>query len=71
MATYYKRMQTIFSFGEEDLADFVESQNSKNSTYIKKLIREEMVRQANGSSSSTDNKKEVEKIKLEDGGIFF
>ncbi len=46
MASYYKRIQTVISFGEEDLYHFVESQNMKNSLYIKKLIREEMVRQA-------------------------
>ena len=46
MASYYKRLQTVISYGEEDLYHFVESQNMKNSLYIKKLIREEMIRQA-------------------------
>lgn len=46
MASYYKRIQTVISHGEEDLFHFVDSQNMKNSMYIKKLIREEMIRQA-------------------------
>lgn len=44
--TYYARLQTTFSYGEEDLYDFVDAQPVNNTKYIKKLIRDEMIRQA-------------------------
>ena len=50
--TYYGRMQTTFSYGEEDLYNFVAEQPINNAKYIKKLIREEMVRRAEGQKNT-------------------
>lgn len=73
MTSYYKRIQTVISFGEEDLFHFVDSQNMKNSLYIKKLIREEMLRQAGHlqTNEGNDQKEKVEKLELDDGGVLF
>lgn len=73
MTSYYKRIQTVISFGEEDLFHFVDNQNMKNSLYMKKLIREEMLRQAGKLPQPNANKQKErpEKIDLEDGGIMF
>lgn len=75
MPSYYKRIQTVISHGEEDLYHFVNNQNMKNSLYIKKLIREEMLRQAGHLPSPTIDEKSKEKpkqkIDLDDGGVLF
>lgn len=81
--TYYARLQTTFSFGEEDLYDFVNGQPVNNTKYIKKLIREEMIRQAkaqgNTNAPALEKQERLEqtkqenapRIELGDGGVEF
>lgn len=82
--TYYARLQTTFSYGEEDLYDFVNEQPGNNTKYIKKLIREEMLRQAKAQGNTNapvaekaqdhleqSKQENFAKTELDDGGVEF